>query len=814
MSQNTEFSGFISNLSMAKKLLIVPAIMFTAMLINAGITIIDAHIIEKDVNHVKSQAMPAAKISTKILENSYHSQVYVLQFLNTHKDTHIAPLKALQIENTELIKNLGGLTLTESQQEQLARIVQNNDKYYGFVLNKLVPKSKEAIHLINDITDKQAKIIIKDLHKLQENLDSETALVAANAIEHAQRAEVKLLIYTEVLDEATYQSAYKELKALRENVKELSQNNLSPNEQILISEIETAVSHFYQESKALKEDLLLLNQLITIDLDNITNEIAKSSHFLQYESEKIAEHDIEEAYSMAEQLIQTVEVSTIISVLISLILVIYISKKINAPINHLSKAIEQIKNTGDFKIRSNIHSKDEIGMMSETFDNMLREQSGAIEQIKVIMKHLSQGDFTGRIESNLQGDFLELKNSINESAKQLELTFTELNRVNHALANGDFDQHIDLELNGQFKETADSTNATIESLHAFVSETNGVMQQISNGNLSHRVNVDLPGELHTLKGYINNTAETVEKAITEIKTVAQAQANGDLSKTIKGSFNGDFNDLKTSINSSAIELNRIVEQIKQSAYTVQHAVSEVETASMDLSSRTQEQAASIEETAAALEEITATVSQHTDSTQHADDLIHETKEQSNSGIKVVEQAQHSMSKITESSEEIAEIISLIDSIAFQTNLLALNAAVEAARAGEHGRGFAVVASEVRSLAQKSAEAASSIKDIIETSVSQVKQGETQVKESGEMLMQINSSIVSITDMVEQVSNSSRQEKTGIDQINIAVAQIDQITQQNAALSEEASAAATQMLQETEKMMDTLSFFKSTSLASR
>lgn len=814
MSQNTEFSGFISNLSMAKKLLIVPAIMFTAMLINAGITLIDAHIIEKDVNHVKSQAMPAAKISTKILENSYHSQVYVLQFLNTHKDTYIAPLKALQIENTELIKNLGGLTLTESQQEQLARIVQNNDKYYDFVLNKLVPKSKEAIHLINDITDKQAKIIIKDLHKLQENLDSETALVAANAIEHAQRAEVKLLIYTEVLDEATYQSAYKELKALKENVKELSQNNLSPNEQILISEIETAVSHFYQESKALKEDLLLLNQLITIDLDNITNEIAKSSHFLQYESEKIAEHDIEEAYSMAEQLIQTVEVSTIISLLISLLLVIYISKKINAPINHLSKAIEQIKNTGDFKIRSNIHSKDEIGMMSQTFDNMLREQSGTIEQIKVIMKHLSLGDFTGRIESNLQGDFLELKNSINESAKQLELTFTELNRVNHALANGDFDQHIDLELNGQFKETADSTNATIESLHVFVSETNGVMQQISNGNLSHRVNVDLPGELHTLKGYINNTAETVEKAITEIKTVAQAQANGDLSKTIKGSYNGDFNDLKTSINSSAIELNRIVEQIKQSAYTVQHAVSEVETASMDLSSRTQEQAASIEETAAALEEITATVSQHTDSTQHADDLIHETKEQSNSGIKVVEQAQHSMSKITESSEEIAEIISLIDSIAFQTNLLALNAAVEAARAGEHGRGFAVVASEVRSLAQKSAEAASSIKDIIETSVSQVKQGETQVKESGEMLMQINSSIVSITDMVEQVSNSSRQEKTGIDQINIAVAQIDQITQQNAALSEEASAAATQMLQETEKMMDTLSFFKSTNLASR
>lgn len=808
MSQNTTFSGFISNLSMAKKLFIVPVFMLTAMLINAGITVIDAHIIENDVHHVKSQAMPVANISTKILENSYHSQVYVLDFLLTHKDSYLTSLKALQKENLVLIESLEGYNLTDSQQEQLTFIKKYNDQYYDFVLNKTVPKSKEAIHLIHDITEVQAKTIIKDLHKLQNHLSNEMSLLAASAIEHAQSAELKLLIYTEALNEEAYQLAYKEIKALKDNIEVLARNNLSPEDQILINEIETAIKHFYNESKTLKEDLLLLDQLISTDLPEITNQLSKTSHFLQHESEKIADKDIEEAYSMAEELILTVESTTLISALISVLFVLYISKKINAPINHLSKTIEQLEKTGDFKIRSNIDSKDEIGMISKTFDNMLRQQSGAIQQIKVIMKQLSEGQFSGRIDSPLKGDFLELKNSINSSTQQLKLTFSEINRVNQALEMGQFDQRIDLELQGQFKKTADSTNKTVESLHTFVAETNHVMQQISLGKLQNRVKVELSGELDDLKQYINSTANTIEKSITEIKTVVQAQASGDLSKSIQGQYEGDFDALKSSINSSAQTINGIVSQIKRSANGVQHAVAEVETASLDLSSRTQEQAASLEETASAIEEITATVSQHSDSTLNADELIHETRNQSQSGMKVVEQAQQSMSKISGSSAEIAEIITLIDSIAFQTNLLALNAAVEAARAGEHGRGFAVVASEVRNLAQKSAEAASDIKTIIENSVDQVHQGEQQVQKSGEMLTSINDSIISITEIVEEISNSSREEKTGIGQINQAITLIDEATQQNAAIAEETSAAASQMLDETNSMMDALSFFKS------
>lgn len=811
MAKSKDFSGFISNLSISNKLLIAPLVMFAFMMAIAVVTLTDAHLIEKEVNSVKESSIPTANLASNILENSQIAQLAVFKYLLQPSESTIQELTALEKINGSSIKKMYDFPLTELQKDQVSKLNDAHKHYYETVLQQLIPKSQESVSLLEDITDRQVHAIMYALHQLQTTANPETALVAAKAIEHTQRAEVKLLHYVVEPHEVDYQHVYKELKALKESIAIITEHELSPSELVLVSDMQTAIGHFYDDSKKLKADLLSLRSLINEDLSKTTQNLQKLSHELQSETWTLANKNVDMAYANAEALITAVETNTLLALVLSLLIVVLLARKIAAPIKHLTQCIQKVNNEGDFSIISGIQSKDEIGQIAQSFDSMLNTQSQAFMDIKRIMSQVSEGQFTGRIESILVGEFLALKNCINDSAHQLESTFSELNRVNNCISQGNFDEHITVDLKGEFKQAADSTNHTVESLKAFVTETNTVMEQINQGHLDNRIQVDLPGELNTLKQYINSTVNTVEEAITEVKKVVQAQALGDLSKSISGDYQGDFNDLKTAINTSAKELNRIIGLIQQSAQSVQRAVLEVGTASIDLSSRTQEQAASIEETAAALEQITATVNEHTDSTVHADELIHQTKEQSQNGMEIVEKARQSMSKITSSSEQISEIITLIDSIAFQTNLLALNAAVEAARAGEHGRGFAVVASEVRNLAQKSADAASNIKGIIEASVTQVKAGEQQVRQSGEMLLSINNSIIAITDIVEQITNSSREEKTGIGQINIAVSQIDGITQQNAALSEQTSAAATQMQSDTDSMMEALKFFKTTPL---
>ena len=240
------------------------------------------------------------------------------------------------------------------------------------------------------------------------------------------------------------------------------------------------------------------------------------------------------------------------------------------------------------------------------------------------------------------------------------------------------------------------------------------------------------------------------------------------------------------------KVRTVVGRIKESADVLNKSASEIARGNLDLSQRTEEQASSLEETASSMEEMTATVKQNSDNTQEASRIAENTKTEAEGGSAVVSKAVASMSEINASSKKIADIISVIDEIAFQTNLLALNAAVEAARAGEQGRGFAVVAGEVRALAGRSAESAKEIKDLITESVSKVEGGTKLVSESGKTLEGILLGAKKVTDIVTEIAASSHEQATGIDQVNKAVMQMDDVTQQNAALVEEAASASKSM----------------------
>jgi methyl-accepting chemotaxis protein len=268
-----------------------------------------------------------------------------------------------------------------------------------------------------------------------------------------------------------------------------------------------------------------------------------------------------------------------------------------------------------------------------------------------------------------------------------------------------------------------------------------------------------------------------------------AQGEGDLTKRLAVTTRDEVGELATCFNAFMDKLHAIIAQVKGTASHVASASRQFSAATEQLSSGAQEQASSLEETAASLEEMTGTVKQNADSARQASVLAVGSRDTAERGREVVSSAVASMQELTRASKKIAEITSVIDEIAFQTNLLALNAAVESARAGEQGRGFAVVAAEVRNLAQRSAGAAKEIKALIEDSVQKVQDGSALVNKSGQMLEEIVSSVKHVTDIIAEIAAASQEQSTGIDQVNRAVTQMDQVVQQNAAQTEELSSTA-------------------------
>jgi len=339
-------------------------------------------------------------------------------------------------------------------------------------------------------------------------------------------------------------------------------------------------------------------------------------------------------------------------------------------------------------------------------------------------------------------------------------------------------------------------------------EIEEIVDSVKIGRLDKRLSLaDKQGFFAKLSEGINELTDVIERVFKDVGSTMESMAEGNLTNRITNDYQGVYLNCKNDINATIDKLSEIFGQVNESATFINNSSQEIASGNNNLSQRAEQQAANLQETAASMEELTSTVKNNADNAQQANLVASNARELAEKGGTVVNAAVAAMQEINESSNKIADIIGVIDEIAFQTNLLALNASVEAARAGEQGRGFSVVATEVRNLAQRSATAAKESKELIQSSVQKVRAGSEFVNQTGTALTEIVAGVKKVGDIVAAIADASVEQSAGIAQVNQAVSQMDEITQQNAALAEEASAASVSMSDLSTNMVELLSFFK-------
>jgi methyl-accepting chemotaxis protein len=421
----------------------------------------------------------------------------------------------------------------------------------------------------------------------------------------------------------------------------------------------------------------------------------------------------------------------------------------------------------------------------------------------------NKGDFS--VKMNLDGKAgytLTLSELLNQLSNVTEGGLKDVTRVAQAMANGDLSKTISQDYPGLFDQTKQGINGTLVALNGIVNDIQFIALSAGQGDFSVKMDmIGKQGYTRTLAELLNQLTNVTENGLTDIMHVAKALAQGDLTQTITKDYPGLFGQARDGINATVENLRKLVGEIVESVDAINTASREIAQGNQDLSQRTEEQASSLEETASSMEQLTSAVKQNAESARQANQLAIGASGVAGKGGVAVGQVVGTMSSINESSHKIVDIISVIDSIAFQTNILALNAAVEAARAGEQGRGFAVVAAEVRNLAQRSAAAAKEIKTLINDSVGKVKNGSKLVGDAGQTMTEIVSAIKRVSDIMAEISAASVEQSGGIELVNQAITQMDEVTQQNAALVEESAAAAESLEEQAQNLATSVSVFK-------
>lgn len=503
--------------------------------------------------------------------------------------------------------------------------------------------------------------------------------------------------------------------------------------------------------------------------------------------------DIATLYDLTRNILIEVLAAVVVA---TLFIAFFITRSITQPLSQALKAFSNISQ-GHFDTPIDIKGTDELGNVLLGLKNMQQklgtdaaETTRASKELATVLGGMATGELNHRVTGDYKAPFDNIKRDVNRVNETLSHLIAEMNSMSSQHDAGDIDVVIDTaQYQGAYQQMAKGVNGMVGEHIAAKKKAMACVKAFGEGNFDAPLD-RFPGK----KAFINDTIEQVRKNMQDVikdsNMLAQAAAEGRVSVRADASkHQGDFRRIVEGINATLQTIVDPILIVKGATDSINTAAKEIAAGSADLSHRTEEQASSLEETAASMEELAATVKQNAENAKQANQLTANASQVAIKGGEVVKQVVHTMNSINESSRKIADIISVMDGISFQTNILALNAAVEAARAGDQGRGFAVVASEVRILAQHSASAAKEIKQLISESVKEISEGTRQVNHAGQTMDEIVNSVQHVTDIMKDIATASVEQSLGIDQINLAVTKMEEVTHQNAALVEETAAAA-------------------------
>jgi methyl-accepting chemotaxis protein len=452
--------------------------------------------------------------------------------------------------------------------------------------------------------------------------------------------------------------------------------------------------------------------------------------------------------------------------------------------------------------------KGDFGVMATNINELVLSHINLQNRVVEIVQQYGKGNFSVDMD-RLPGKKGEITTAVDGVKASLVSMQSEITALARSAQAGNLSARAEAgKFEHSFKDMVVGINATLDAVITPLNVAAGYVERIAHGDIPAPITDRYNGDFNTIKTNLNTCIAAINSLIEDTNMLSEAAADGRIQTRADASrHQGDFRKIVEGVNATLETIVTPIITVKSAVDSISTAAREISAGNADLSHRTEQQAASLEETASSMEELASTVKQNADNARQANQMAAAASDVAAKGGGMVQQVVDTMYSINESSRKIVDIISVIDGIALQTNILALNAAVEAARAGEQGRGFAVVASEVRNLAQRSAAAAKEIKALIGDSVEKVEDGSKLVGEAGKTMEEIVNSVKRVTDIMADIAAASAEQSSGIDQVNMAVTQMDEVTQQNAALVEEAAAAAESLEEQAETLAQTVAQFR-------